>query len=123
MATKKPPSGPSDPNPPAGPSKPGDGGPNDSTQTLERSKTQKPRLYRVLMHNDDFTTQEFVVHVLSHHFRKDATEASFLMLKVHTTGKAIVGKYTRDVAETKVDQVSEYARENGHPLMLTSEPD
>ena len=75
------------------------------------------------MHNDDYTTQEFVVYVLQHFFRKDATEAMQLMLKVHTTGKAIVGVYTKDMAETKVAVVSDYAREQGHPLMLTLEPD
>lgn len=93
------------------------------TETLERSKLQRPSLWRVLMHNDDFTTQEFVVHVLTAFFRKDPTEATALMLKIHMTGKAIVAVYTRDVAETKVDQVTDYAREQGHPLMLTLEPD
>jgi ATP-dependent Clp protease adaptor protein ClpS len=92
-------------------------------ELLERSKTITPRLYRVLMHNDDYTTQEFVVHVLVHYFRKEPAEATHLMLKVHTTGKAIVGKYTRDIAESKVDQVTQYAREAGMPLMLTTEPE
>jgi ATP-dependent Clp protease adaptor protein ClpS len=75
------------------------------------------------MHNDDFTTQEFVVHVLMTFFHKDATEAQHLMLKVHMTGKAVIAVYTRDIAETKVEQVSDFAREHGHPLMLTLEPD
>lgn len=102
--------------------KPGkDGG--TGTETLERTSTKKPRLWRVLMHNDDFKTQEFVVHVLIAFFKKDATEAQHLMLKVHMTGKAIVGAYTKDVAETKVQQVTDYAREHGHPLMLTMEPE
>lgn len=133
MATRKTPkpSGPSGPAAPPGrdpPEKsPGQGEPGKkeegSTQTLEKVRTQKPRLYRVVMHNDDYTTQEFVVHVLMSFFRKDATEATQIMLKVHTAGKAIVGLYTRDVAESKVVQVTDYARENGHPLMLTCEPD
>ena len=88
-----------------------------------RRKLKRPRLYNVVMHNDDYTTQEFVVHVLVQYFRKDPTEAMHLMLKVHTTGKAIAGVYTRDEAETKVALVTDYAKENGHPLMLTSEPD
>jgi ATP-dependent Clp protease adaptor protein ClpS len=93
------------------------------TETLERTKLQRPAQWRVLMHNDDFTTQEFVVHVLTTFFRKDPTEATALMLKIHMTGKAIVGVYSRDIAETKVEQVTEYARSEGHPLLLTLEPD
>ncbi|MCC7108177.1 MAG: ATP-dependent Clp protease adaptor ClpS [Deltaproteobacteria bacterium] len=114
-----------DPKNPDGPKEPGkpgkDGG--AGTQTLERVRTKKPQLWRVLMHNDDFTTQEFVVHVLVQFFRKDPTEANALMLKVHMSGRAIVGVYTKDVAETKRDQVTDYAREHGHPLMITLEPD
>lgn len=111
------------PKPPTPPTKkPGkDGG--TSTSVLEKSKLQRPSLWRVVMHNDDFTTQEFVVHVLEQFFRKDATEAHHLMLKVHMSGKAIVAVYPRDIAETKVDQVTDYAQEQGHPLMLTLEPD
>jgi ATP-dependent Clp protease adaptor protein ClpS len=105
--------------PPARPDR--DGG--TGTETLTRNKTAKPPMWRVLMHNDDFTTQEFVVHILMRFFKKDATEANHLMLKIHMTGKAIVGVYTKDIAETKVTQVTDYARESGHPLMLTLEPD
>ena len=127
MATKKPPEG------PGGPGKPGDPpgkspskgkpGGDTGTQTLERIKTQKPQLFRVIMHNDDYTTQEFVVHVLIKFFKKEPAEAQHLMLKVHMTGRAVVAVYTKDVAETKVAQVTDYARENGHPLMLSMEPD
>ena len=70
----------------------------------------------------DYTTH-WVVHILQVYFRKDPTEASQLMIKVHTTGQAIVGCYTRDVAETSVELVTGYARENGMPLMITSEPE
>lgn len=114
MATKKPTDEPR-------PERDRDGG----TQTLERpeQKTKRPKLYRVVMHNDDYTTQEFVVHVLIHYFRKDPTEATALMLAVHTKGKAVVGIYTKDIAETKCQQVIDEAREQGHPLMLTVEPD
>jgi ATP-dependent Clp protease adaptor protein ClpS len=111
--------GPKNPKSPAGPGK--DGG--TGTQTLERTSLKRPQLWRVVMHNDDFTTQEFVIVVLMTFFRKEATEAQHLMLKVHMTGKAIVAVYTRDIAETKVEQVSDFAREQGHPLMLTLEPD
>ena len=117
MSTKKnPPNSPPDGAPP-GPGREG------GTETLERVRTAKPPMFKVLMHNDDYTTQEFVVHVLTEFFRKDPTEAMHLMLKVHTTGKAIAGVYTRDEAETKVALVTDYAQESGHPLMLTSEPD
>jgi ATP-dependent Clp protease adaptor protein ClpS len=112
------------PKTPSGPPKerPGkDGG--TGTETLERTRTKKPVMYRVIMHNDDYTTQEFVVHVLIHFFRKDPTEAHHLMLKVHMTGKAVVGVYTKDIAETKIQKVTDYAREHGHPLMTTMEPD
>ena len=114
MATKKPPS-----------QRPGQrrGDGEGSTQLLERTTTKKPRLFRVLMHNDDYTTQEFVVRVLIDFFRKDPTEATQIMLKVHTSGRAIVGLYTKDIAETKVAVFTDYAREHGHPLQLTYEPD
>lgn len=109
--------------PPAPPNKKTDKDGGTGTATIEKSKLSRPALWRVVMHNDDYTTQEFVVHVLEVFFRKDATEAHHLMLKVHMTGKAIVAVYTRDVAETKVQQVTDYAQEQGHPLMLTLEPD
>jgi ATP-dependent Clp protease adaptor protein ClpS len=111
--------GPKEPPKPKSPDR--DGG--TGTQTVERTKLQRPSLWRVVMHNDDFTTQEFVVHVLGTFFRKDPTEATALMLKIHMTGKAIVAVYTRDIAETKVEQVTDYARSQGHPLLLTLEPD
>src|SRR5437868_2542753 len=119
---KDPPKGPTSP-PSSPPSKKPDRDGGTGTETLERIKTKKPTLYRVIMHNDDYTTQEFVVHVLREFFRKDPTEAMQLMLKVHMTGKAIVGVYTKDIAETKIEKVTAYARDNGHPLMLTMEPD
>ncbi|MBK7976000.1 MAG: ATP-dependent Clp protease adaptor ClpS [Deltaproteobacteria bacterium] len=87
----------------------------------ERPKTQKPRLYKVLLHNDDFTTQEFVVHLLMEVFRKDFTEATAIMLHVHTKGVGVAGVYTRDVAETKLEVATKLAREAGMPLQLTLE--
>jgi ATP-dependent Clp protease adaptor protein ClpS len=91
--------------------------------TLERQKTKKPRRYFVVMHNDDYTTQEFVVFVMVRFFHKSAEEANRLMIMVHTKGKATVGVYTRDIAETKVRLVTDYAREHGMPLLLTAEPE
>lgn len=121
MATKKPPD--DKPPRPDRPDRDRDRGAGTETLARPEQKTQRPKLYRVVMHNDDFTTQEFVIHVLMAFFRKDATEATQVMLKVHMKGRAIVGLYTKDVAETKAQQVTDYARENGHPLMLTVEPE
>ena len=87
-----------------------------------RPKTKKPQMYAVVFHNDDYTTQEFVVHVLMKYFHKDETEATHIMLSVHKKGKGIAGVYTYDIAETKVTSVISYARENGHPLKVTMEP-
>jgi ATP-dependent Clp protease adaptor protein ClpS len=114
---------PKPPAPPAPPKAPKRDDGDTGTQTVEKVRLSRPKMWRVIMHNDDFTTQQFVIQVLEHFFRKDPTEAHHLMLKVHMTGKAIVAVYTRDIAETKVDQVTDYAREQGHPLMLTLEPD
>jgi ATP-dependent Clp protease adaptor protein ClpS len=94
-----------------------------ATAIEEKIDTKRPRLWRVLMHTDDYTTQEFVVYVLMHFFKKDPTEATAIMLKVHTSGKAIVGLFTKDVAESKVAMVTDAARERGYPLMVTTEPE
>ncbi len=82
-----------------------------------------PRRYKVVFHNDDYTTQEFVIFVLERFFFKSPTEALHLMLTVHHKGSAVAGVYTKDVAETKVEQVMEAARDNGMPLLLTTEPE
>lgn len=91
--------------------------------TKPREKTKVPRRYVVLMHNDDYTTQEFVVHVLIKFFRKSESEAQQLMMQVHTQQSARVGVFTKDVAESKVSLVTEYARQNGMPLLLSAEPE
>lgn len=89
----------------------------------EKAKTERPRRYNVVFHNDDYTTMEFVVHVLMKFFHKSETEATQIMLHVHHKGYGIVGIYTRDVAETKAQQVMDYAKEHGHPLRCTAEPE
>lgn len=93
------------------------------TALKTREKTKKPRLYKVLVHNDDYTTQEFVVAVLVQFFHKGREEATRLMLTVHTKGRAVVGAYPHDQAESKIAKVTRVARENGHPLLLTMEPE
>lgn len=109
-----------------------DDGPKDPTQAPEHGEdveledkplSSVPRRYKVIFHNDDYTTMEFVVEVLKRFFHKTDTEAVHIMLKVHKTGAAVAGVYTRDVAETKSQQVMSYARENGMPLLLTTEPE
>ncbi len=94
-----------------------------STSLKTRQKTKKPRLYKVIVHNDDYTTQEFVVEVLVAFFHKTSEEARQLMLFVHTKGRAIVGAYSYDIAESKVEKVIRAARDAGHPLLLTMEPE
>lgn len=91
--------------------------------TESRPRTRVPRRYRVLFHNDDFTTMEFVVEVLVRYFHKSETEAGRIMLEVHIKGVGVAGVYTREVAETKVAQVTEAARERGFPLLVTMEPE
>lgn len=86
-----------------------------------RSRLQHPRLYRVVMMNDDYTPMDFVVHVLESFFGMQREQATRVMLTVHTEGKAVCGTYSRDVAETKTEQVNRYARENEHPLICNIE--
>jgi ATP-dependent Clp protease adaptor protein ClpS len=94
-----------------------------STTTIERPRVDKARRFKVLLHNDDYTTMEFVMLVLMKFFRKTETEAMQIMLSVHHKGQGVAGLYSRDVAETKVAQVMDFARENGMPLLVTSEPE
>lgn len=89
----------------------------------ERPATRTPRLFRVLLHNDDYTSMEFVVEVLVRHFEKTTTEATQIMLQVHHAGYGVAGTYTRDEAETRVERVSAEARGEGFPLVLSVEPE
>ena len=120
MATKPP----KTPTPPSVPlTKPDDGRGGDAV-VLERLplKTQPPQMYQVVLLNDDYTPMEFVVMVIQEFFNKDMETATQIMLKIHLDGKGICGVFSRDVAATKVDQVTEASRKNGHPLQCVSEP-
>ena len=103
-----------------------DGGgdnPNTGVVVKARPKTRKPAMYKVLMLNDDYTPMEFVVHVLERFFQKTREEATRIMLHVHRRGVGVCGVFTYEVAETKVTQVMDLARQNQHPLQCTIEKD
>jgi ATP-dependent Clp protease adaptor protein ClpS len=89
--------------------------------TEERVRAKLPSLYRVLLLNDDYTPMEFVVSILERFFNKKHEEATEIMLSVHHKGVGVCGVYPYEVAETKVMQVNEFARENEHPLQCTME--
>jgi len=91
--------------------------------TKTRDKTQKPSMYKVLLLNDDYTPMEFVVHVLERFFGKNQEDATRIMLHVHNHGVGICGVYTYEIAETKVTQVIDFARQHQHPLQCTMEKD
>jgi len=93
----------------------------ESTLTESRSdqRVQRPRMWRVLLHNDDYTTQEFVVYVLMKYFQHDGATARKIMLHVHTRGIGVAGVYPFEVAETKAHQVVQFARENEMPLQAS----
>ncbi len=97
--------------------------PNTGVAVRPRTKTRKPAMYKVLMLNDDYTPMEFVVHVLERFFQKTREEATRIMLHVHRRGVGICGVFTYEVAETKVTQVMDLARQNQHPLQCTIEKD
>ncbi len=100
-----------------------DDGAGNGTAVITRTKpkVKKPNLYRVLLLNDDYTPMEFVVHVLERFFRKTRDEATQVMLHVHQNGVGECGVYTYEVAETKVTQVMDFARQNQHPLQCVME--
>jgi ATP-dependent Clp protease adaptor protein ClpS len=107
--------------------------PNDNDDTDEDSDSQaavqdaipdikEPPKYAVVVHNDDFTTMEFVVDILTRFFGKSHDDAMRIMLKIHQEGRGIAGVFTREIAEMKIIQVTEYSKTSGHPLRLTAEP-
>ncbi len=89
--------------------------------TQVRPKTKRPPLYKVLLLNDDFTPMEFVVHVLERFFGLSNAQAIEIMLTVHKKGVALVGVFSHEIAETKVNQVMDFARQHQHPLQCTME--
>jgi ATP-dependent Clp protease adaptor protein ClpS len=93
--------------------------PTESPETVTKKKLERPPLYDVLLHNDDYTTQEFVVYVLMKYFQHDAATARKIMLHVHTRGIGVAGVYPYEVAETKAHQVVQFARENEMPLQAS----
>ena len=97
--------------------------PNTGVVVKARPKTRKPAMYKVLMLNDDYTPMEFVVHVLERFFQKTREESTRIMLHVHRRGVGVCGVFTYEVAETKVTQVMDLARQNQHPLQCTIEKD
>jgi len=88
-----------------------------------KPKLKRPPRYKVLLLNDDFTPMEFVVHILEDFFSMNREKATQIMLNVHTKGMGVCGVYSRDIAETKVELVNTYARENQHPLKCVMEED
>lgn len=89
--------------------------------TKTKAKTKKPSQYKVLLLNDDYTPMEFVVIILKRFFRMDMEQATRVMLHVHQKGVGVCGIYSYEVAETKVNQVMDFAKENQHPLQCTLE--
>lgn len=87
----------------------------------KKSKTKKPKLYKVIFHNDDYTSMEFVIFVLEHVFHKNVPEATQIMLRVHKQGSGVAGVYPFSIAETKVEHSMELAKEGGYPLRVTME--
>jgi ATP-dependent Clp protease adaptor protein ClpS len=111
---------PKSPAPPPSAPRPDDG---QGAVVAERKtlRTKPPRMYQVLMLNDDYTPMEFVVMVLQQYFQRDLETATLIMLKIHHEGKAVCGVYPKDVAATKVELVVAAARRVGHPLQCTME--
>ena len=99
--------------------------PQEQSNIKERQKTiyKEPRRYKEIIHNDDFTTMDFVVKVLRDIFFMNEQDAETLMMQVHNTGQAVVGIYSYDIAQTKSQKAIKMARENGFPLRLSVKPE
>jgi len=95
--------------------------PGEGVEVKERQEIKSPPLYKVFLVNDDYTTMDFVIHMLEEVFHKPPAEATRIMLHVHKNGKGLAGVYTREIAETKIETVHELARRNGFPLKCTME--
>jgi ATP-dependent Clp protease adaptor protein ClpS len=96
----------------------------DSNTVVEESrpKLKKPRMFQVVLLNDDYTPMEFVVELIEQFFYKSRENATRIMLKIHTEGKGVCGIYTEDVAETKAALVNQYSKDHQHPLLCEIEP-
>lgn len=102
---------------------PDEGGTGTVTQTKRKELLKKPPLFKVVFHNDNYTTMEFVVWVLQAVFHKSESDAQAVMLNVHRTGIGVAGVYSREVAETKVAKTHQLAKEHEFPLKLSIEPE
>jgi ATP-dependent Clp protease adaptor protein ClpS len=109
------------PPPPPKPARPPDDGRGAVVVERQTARTKPPRMFHVVMLNDDYTPMEFVVHVLQEYFTHDLDAATQIMLKIHHEGRAVCGVFTRDVAATKVELVQAAARRAGHPLQCIME--
>ena len=98
-----------------------DGREDTAVLTRPKATTARPPMYKVILVNDDYTPMEFVVYVLQRFFSMPSANAVQIMLKVHHSGSAVVGVFAREIAETKVKQVTDLARANEHPLLCTME--
>ena len=92
-------------------------------RTVTRTKTERPRLHKVILVNDDYTPREFVVVVLKAEFRLNESQAHRVMITAHQRGACVVAVFTRDVAETKATRATDAARAKGYPLLFTTEPE
>src|SRR4051812_37956146 len=92
-------------------------------RTKTRAKTERPRLYKVILLNDDYTPREFVVRVLKAVFRMSAEQAYRVMMTAHRRGACVVAVFAKDIAESKAKEATELARGAGHPLSLSTEPE
>ena len=92
-------------------------------KTAVKPKTERPKLWKVILLNDDYTPREFVVQVLKAVFRMNEDQAYRVMITAHMRGACVIAVYTRDVAETKAKEATELGKENGYPLCFTTEPE
>ena len=92
-------------------------------RTQTRTKTQRPKLWKVILLNDDYTPREFVVEVLKAVFRMNESEAYRVMITAHQKGACVIAVFTKDVADTKAKEATELGQQNGYPLYFTTEPE
>lgn len=97
--------------------------PRQDAATGQQQRSAKPNFFKVFMHNDDYTTMDFVIETLQSIFHKESAEATFLMLQIHRRGQALCGLYPFEIAETKVAKVHRQARAAGFPLRCSIEPE